>query len=73
MLGVAGGLSAQEPAGRVSGVRLQPMAQLIPLIVSTDPIPGGAGLTEVRLVQPMLGVEVAALSGRRQASRDVQR
>ncbi len=64
MLGVAGGLSAQEPAGRVSGIRLRPMAQVIPLIVRSDPIPGGAGLTEARLVQPMLGLEVAAFSGR---------
>ena len=59
-----GGLSAQEPAGRVSGIGARPMANIIPVLVSADPTPGGAALTEARIVQPMLGLRAAAFSDR---------
>jgi hypothetical protein len=60
----AGGLQAQEPAGSVSRVHAWPLAQLIPVITSADPIPGGAGLTEARVVQPMLGLRLGAFADR---------
>ena len=40
------------------------MAQLIPVITSADPIPGGDGLTEARVVQPMLGLRLGVLADR---------
>ena len=40
------------------------MAQLIPVLTSADPIPGGAGLTEARIVQPMAGIRAGAFGER---------
>jgi hypothetical protein len=40
------------------------MANLIPVVLSADPIPGGAGLTEARIVQPMVGLRAAVFGDR---------
>ena len=40
------------------------MAQLIPVLISADPIPGGATLTEARIVQPMAGLRASAFGDR---------
>src|SRR5439155_647797 len=51
---IAGPLAAQEPHVRFSG-------QAIALLTTTNAVPGGATLTEGRLVQPVLMLEGAAL------------
>ena len=48
------GLCAQSPSLHFSG-------QAIPLLTTTNAVPGGATLTEGRLVQPVLMLEGAAL------------
>ena len=40
------------------------MANLIPVVTGADPIPGGAGLTEARIVQPMVGLRAAVFGDR---------
>jgi len=60
----SGGLAAQAPAGGVSRVVLHPVAQVVPILVRADPIPGGEGHTELRVAQPLLGMRVAALRDR---------
>lgn len=40
------------------------MANLVPVLISADPIPGGAVLTEGRIVQPMAGLRASALGDR---------
>jgi hypothetical protein len=42
----------------------RPLANLVPVLISADPIPGGAGLTEIRIVQPMLGLRAGAFRDR---------
>jgi hypothetical protein len=37
---------------------------VIPVVISADPIPGGAGLTEARIVQPMVGLRAAVFGDR---------
>ena len=40
------------------------MANLVPVLTSADPIPGGAGLTEARIEQPMAGLRVSGFGER---------
>lgn len=50
-------LAAQSPVwGRLSG-------QMIPLLTSVDPIPGGGNLDETRIVQPVIMLHAGALGG----------
>jgi len=65
LAGLGGGaiaLSAQ------SGIGLRPMAHGVGVATHADPIPGGGGLSEVRLTQPVLMGVATALRGRLQGT-----
>src|SRR3989454_7811063 len=69
-------LSATMPLGlcAAQGPSLRFSGQAIPLLTTTNAVPGGATLTEGRLVQPVLMLEGAALGDHLQlhAMRDFE-
>lgn len=48
----------------VPGIDLQVSGQAIPVLTRADPIPRGGTLTELRVVQPVVMVDAAAMEGR---------
>ncbi|MES2123156.1 MAG: hypothetical protein V4503_00565 [Gemmatimonadota bacterium] len=47
-----------------SGIHVRPMAQAVLLATHADPVPGGGGLTELRVVQPIFALHASALHNR---------